>query len=310
MSPMRPCSWGVIENVAGDTAGYRRVLDEMAETGYVGTELGDWGFMPTDPAELRQRARCPRPRDGRPPSSTPWLQDRRPPRAQRGRSGSHRAAAGGRRRAGYARRAGQRSLRRPAARARWPGASRAEHGMSDDPMESVHRRRRTPGPPRSRRGRDPDRHSPAPRHPGRSPMDEVPAIPRRDRPGSVGRVPRHRALDVRDRRRPGRRPSANWASGSGTSISRTALPTSMAESRRAGMGRPHVDRARRVLRARQRSRGFPAVSCARSRHRVRRLDRGGAGHAAWHGRPARERSSQPRLPPVHRSLTQRCPRPA
>jgi inosose dehydratase len=48
-----PCSWGVIENVAGETAGSRRVLDEMAETGYVGTELGDWGFMPTDPAALR-----------------------------------------------------------------------------------------------------------------------------------------------------------------------------------------------------------------------------------------------------------------
>lgn len=49
-----PCSWGVIENVAGDTAGYRRVLDEMAETGYMGTELGDWGFMPTDPVALRE----------------------------------------------------------------------------------------------------------------------------------------------------------------------------------------------------------------------------------------------------------------
>jgi inosose dehydratase len=48
-----PCSWGVIENVAGDTGGYRTVLDEMAETGYAGTELGDWGFMPTDPALLR-----------------------------------------------------------------------------------------------------------------------------------------------------------------------------------------------------------------------------------------------------------------
>jgi inosose dehydratase len=27
---------------------YHRVLDEMAEAGYVGTELGDWGFMPGD----------------------------------------------------------------------------------------------------------------------------------------------------------------------------------------------------------------------------------------------------------------------
>ena len=49
-----PCSWGVIENVEGARGGYARVLDEMQETGYIGTELGDWGFMPTDPALLRQ----------------------------------------------------------------------------------------------------------------------------------------------------------------------------------------------------------------------------------------------------------------
>jgi inosose dehydratase len=69
-----PCSWGVIENVEGDTGGYRRVLDEMAETGYAGTELGDWGFMPTDPGELRDEL------DVRGLAlvasfSTPWLQD-------------------------------------------------------------------------------------------------------------------------------------------------------------------------------------------------------------------------------------------
>jgi len=49
-----PCSWGVIENVAGEREGYAWVLDEMRETGYRGTELGDWGFMPTDPDKLRQ----------------------------------------------------------------------------------------------------------------------------------------------------------------------------------------------------------------------------------------------------------------
>jgi inosose dehydratase len=49
-----PCSWGVIENVAGERKGYAWVLDEMHETGYQGTELGDWGFMPTDPDKLRQ----------------------------------------------------------------------------------------------------------------------------------------------------------------------------------------------------------------------------------------------------------------
>jgi inosose dehydratase len=32
---------------------YARVLDEIAETGYSGTELGDWGFMPTEPVTLR-----------------------------------------------------------------------------------------------------------------------------------------------------------------------------------------------------------------------------------------------------------------
>ncbi len=48
-----PCSWGVIEGIEGDRGGYRRVIDEMGATGYVGTELGDWGFMPTDPDELR-----------------------------------------------------------------------------------------------------------------------------------------------------------------------------------------------------------------------------------------------------------------
>jgi inosose dehydratase len=50
-----PCSWGALEfdNLDGESAGYRRVLDEMAATGYAGTELGDWGFMPADPAKLR-----------------------------------------------------------------------------------------------------------------------------------------------------------------------------------------------------------------------------------------------------------------
>ncbi len=48
-----PCSWGVLEfDLDGEVAGYRRVLDEMVETGYQGTELGDWGFMPTDPKQL------------------------------------------------------------------------------------------------------------------------------------------------------------------------------------------------------------------------------------------------------------------
>lgn len=48
-----PCSWGVIENIAGERGGYVQVIDEIRATGYAGTELGDWGFMPTDPTALR-----------------------------------------------------------------------------------------------------------------------------------------------------------------------------------------------------------------------------------------------------------------
>jgi inosose dehydratase len=49
-----PCSWGVLEfQPAAPAATASRVLDEIAVTGYAGTELGDWGFLPTDPLALR-----------------------------------------------------------------------------------------------------------------------------------------------------------------------------------------------------------------------------------------------------------------
>ena len=49
-----PVSWGVLEFEATEgRAGYSLVLDQIRETGYTGTELGDWGFLPTDPTELR-----------------------------------------------------------------------------------------------------------------------------------------------------------------------------------------------------------------------------------------------------------------
>lgn len=50
-----PCSWGSLEfeGLAGEAIGYERMLDELRETGYTGTELGDWGYMPTDPPALR-----------------------------------------------------------------------------------------------------------------------------------------------------------------------------------------------------------------------------------------------------------------
>jgi inosose dehydratase len=57
-----PCSWGTLEfsGSQGGRFSYRQMLDELVETGYTGSELGDWGFMPTAPAalaeEFRQRA--------------------------------------------------------------------------------------------------------------------------------------------------------------------------------------------------------------------------------------------------------------
>jgi len=40
--------------MAGQYIGFGRMLDELVATGYTGTELGDWGYMPTDPQELNR----------------------------------------------------------------------------------------------------------------------------------------------------------------------------------------------------------------------------------------------------------------
>jgi inosose dehydratase len=54
-----PCSWGTLEfeEAKGEQIGFSRMLDELAETGYTGTELGDWGYMPTEPAVLKSELR-------------------------------------------------------------------------------------------------------------------------------------------------------------------------------------------------------------------------------------------------------------
>lgn len=50
-----PCSWGTLEFDAakGEQIPFDRMLDELADAGYTGTELGDWAYMPTDPAQLK-----------------------------------------------------------------------------------------------------------------------------------------------------------------------------------------------------------------------------------------------------------------
>ncbi len=48
-----PVSWGIMEVAGwGEQIPYRKVLDEIAEAGYTGTELGPYGYLPTEPDEL------------------------------------------------------------------------------------------------------------------------------------------------------------------------------------------------------------------------------------------------------------------
>ena len=49
-----PCSWGTLEHQdTSQQVPFDHMLNELVETGYTGTELGDWGYMPTDPAALK-----------------------------------------------------------------------------------------------------------------------------------------------------------------------------------------------------------------------------------------------------------------
>ncbi len=54
-----PCSWGTLEfeQARGEQIAFDRMLDELVQTGYTGTELGDWGYMPTDPSALSSELR-------------------------------------------------------------------------------------------------------------------------------------------------------------------------------------------------------------------------------------------------------------
>jgi len=47
-----PCSWGVLGG-APSPVDWERMLDDLVEAGYRGTELGDPGFLPSDPDVLR-----------------------------------------------------------------------------------------------------------------------------------------------------------------------------------------------------------------------------------------------------------------
>jgi inosose dehydratase len=49
-----PVSWGILEIEGwGKQKPYGEVLDEIVQAGYTGTELGPYGFLPTDPKQLK-----------------------------------------------------------------------------------------------------------------------------------------------------------------------------------------------------------------------------------------------------------------
>jgi inosose dehydratase len=49
-----PDSWGVLDYPGPSwNQSYEKMLDQMVEAGYTGTELGPYGFFPTDPAVLK-----------------------------------------------------------------------------------------------------------------------------------------------------------------------------------------------------------------------------------------------------------------
>src|SRR5262249_19524267 len=49
-----PVSWGIMEETdSTHWPTWNQVLDEIAQLGFNGTELGPYGFYPTDPAQLR-----------------------------------------------------------------------------------------------------------------------------------------------------------------------------------------------------------------------------------------------------------------
>jgi inosose dehydratase len=50
-----PVSWGVIMKDTPNVPPWEKVLQEIAQAGYIGTELGPYGFLPQDPVMLKAR---------------------------------------------------------------------------------------------------------------------------------------------------------------------------------------------------------------------------------------------------------------
>jgi len=52
-----PCSWGIEFVDAPKNPPWKRVLSEIQQAGYAGTELGPLGYLPTDINQLTRHCR-------------------------------------------------------------------------------------------------------------------------------------------------------------------------------------------------------------------------------------------------------------
>ena len=69
-----PDSWGVLDYPGPSwEQSYEKMLDEMVEAGYTGTELGPYGFFPTDAARIIHRRSGFRPSRGYRATQTDYL---------------------------------------------------------------------------------------------------------------------------------------------------------------------------------------------------------------------------------------------
>ena len=299
-----PCSWGVIENVEGETArlppGPRRDGRDRLRR-HRARRLGLHAH--------RSRTRCAAELDGRGLALMGSCGQRLaagPRRATGGRattpSASRKLLA--RSAARTPCRPGQRPVRRPVPRRRTPAAITPEMGLDRRAVEGLRRRREPRRPAGPGRGRHPDGRPPAHRHAGSRPRPRSRRLLRHDRPRPAGPVPRHRALDAsapasdpvaavrefrdRDLARPlqGRRPGRDGRSRArrgGTASSPSATACSASWARAAWTSRACSRRSRRstttagsswsrtscrAWATRGRARGATASTCGRSASRL------------------------------------------
>ena len=228
-----PCSWGVIEGIEGDRAGWVRVRRRDAGDRLRRHRARRLGLHAHGPRRAPRRARPARP-------GAHGLVGQRQPRGPRpstsvapttpcARAGSSPRSAAPRRSSSWAT---TRTATRTATRI--AGRVTPEDGMTRRRVEGLRRGRQPRRPPGHGRGRDPDGRPPAHRHAHRD-RGRGPAPVRDDRPVRRSACASTPATGPSGPAATRSRPSASSATASGTSTSRTATrPSWPRRARRRG----------------------------------------------------------------------------